>query len=98
LKSLPVELKTIIVGGPKNLCHSVSTIPARKPDIDPIQAANLLVKTSAVECPIEVRAGLCARNELILEGDNIGCGIYKGMGLARSKGQKRNGHRCLICS
>jgi hypothetical protein len=98
LKSLPTELKIIIVVEPESSCHQLSTIPARKPDIDPIQAANLLVKTSAVECPIEVGAGLCARNELILESDNIGCGIYKGMGLARSKGQKRNGHRCLIYS
>ena len=93
-----MELKTIIIAGPKTLCHSLSTIPARKPHIDPIQATNLLVKTPAFECPIEVGAGLCARNELTLEGDNIVCGIYKGMGLARSKGQKRNGHRCLICS
>jgi hypothetical protein len=39
---------------------------------------------SADASPVEVAAGLHVRNELMIEGDNIDCGINKGMGLARS--------------
>ena len=88
-----MDLKIYFVGEPINRCDSVTNIPARLPCIEPFQAKNLLEKAPAVECLIEVAAGLLARGELMLEGENIDCGIYKGMGLARSYGQQRNRHR-----
>lgn len=90
-----MELKIFIVGEPVNLWRLLPVTPAHQPNIESIQTQNLLEKASVAEWPNEVALGSYARNESILQGGNTGCGINKGMGLARGQEQKCSSYQSL---